>query len=213
MSICKRCCVETFCGGKFFCEGGRFIDSVSMKPVRVKTFFKRHLNIMKLKFVTLLAASMLVGCGTSTVDRPSPGSATKPPAKATAPAEKVETTPNATSTASTLEGYKRDLAHRISLTNSRKVYEGRPQALLRSVVVLKYVVDSHGNLVRSEIMRSNRDNQTETTALASLKTSAPFPKPMPHLLRNGRIEISETWLFNNDGRFQLRTIAQPQMNQ
>jgi protein TonB len=36
---------------------------------------------------------------------------------------------------------------------------------------------------------------------------------MPHLLRHGRLEISETWLFNNDGRFQLRTIAQPQMDQ
>jgi protein TonB len=168
---------------------------------------------MKLKVVILLAASTLVGCGTSSGDRPSSAAAAaKPSAKAT-PVEKAETTSDATSTAFTLEGYKRDLAQRISQTNSSKVYEGRPQALLRSVIVLKYVVDSRGNLVRSEILRSNRDNQTESIALASLRSTAPFPKPMPHLLRHGRLEISETWLFNNDGRFQLRTIAQPQMDQ
>lgn len=168
---------------------------------------------MKLKVVILLAASTLVGCGTSSGDRPSSAAAAaKPSAKATQ-VEKAETTSDATSTASTLEGYKRDLAQRISQTNSSKVYEGRPQALLRSVIVLKYVVDSRGNLVRSEILRSNRDNQTESIALASLRSTAPFPKPMPHLLRHGRLEISETWLFNNDGRFQLRTIAQPQMDQ
>ena len=85
-------------------------------------------------------------------------------------------------------------------------------ALLRSVVVVKYVVDAHGNMIKSELIRSNRDGETEATALASLKSSAPFPKPAPHLLRGGKIEISETWLFNNDGRFQLRTIAQPQID-
>ncbi|MEN3294799.1 MAG: periplasmic protein TonB [Burkholderiales bacterium] len=169
---------------------------------------------MKLKLVILLlGAGAFAGCGTPSAD---PQGAAKPSAgtvRSTASVEKVETTRDATSTASTLEGYKRDLAQRISQTNSNKVYDGRPQALLRSVIVVKYAVDSRGNLVRSEIMRSNRDRDTESIALASLKSTAPFPKPMPHLLRNGRVEISETWLFNNDGRFQLRTVAQPQMDE
>jgi protein TonB len=112
----------------------------------------------------------------------------------------------------TLDGYKREIAERISQVNADKVYPGRPQALLRSVVVLKYVVDIHGNLLRSEIVRSNRDHETEATALTTLRNSAPFPKPASHLLHRGHVEISETWLFNNDGRFQLRTIAQPQMD-
>lgn len=84
--------------------------------------------------------------------------------------------------------------------------------MLRSVIVVKYVIDAHGGLVRSEIVRSNRDSETESTALAALRRTAPFPKPAPHLLRRGQVEITETWLFNNDGRFQLRTIAQPQMD-
>ncbi|MDB5798845.1 MAG: hypothetical protein JWP36_2747 [Paucimonas sp.] len=117
------------------------------------------------------------------------------------------------SSAITLDAYKVDLAQRIAQINAAKVYSGRPQALLRSVIVLRYTLDSHGNLVRSEILRSNRDATTEATALASLKTAAPFPKPARHLLRNGRIDVSESWLFNSDGRFQLRSIAQAQMTE
>ena len=124
-----------------------------------------------------------------------------------------ETTRDGTSTADSLGEYKLALAHRIVAVNSTKVFIGRPQALLRSVVVVKYVVDANGTLVRSEIMRSNRDRVTEATALTSVKQTAPFPKPAAALLRGGRVEVIETWLFNNDGRFQLRTIAEPQMNE
>ncbi len=125
----------------------------------------------------------------------------------------VETTKDGTSTADTVGEYKLALANRIVQVNSTKVYVGRPQALLRSVVVVKYTVDANGSLMKSEIMRSNRDRTTEATALATLRNTAPFPKPASSLLRHGRVELMETWLFNNDGRFQLRTIAEPQMNE
>jgi protein TonB len=163
---------------------------------------------MKNKRIAMLAAAtLLAGCSTSTRDR------NDRPADPVTGIEKVETTRGGTSTAATFEGYKRDLAQRISQVSSIKVYTGRPQALLRSVVVVKYVVDSHGNLVRSEILRSNRDGATESAALTSLRQAAPFPKPGSHLTRHGRVEIMETWLFNNDGRFQLRSIAEPQLDQ
>jgi len=166
---------------------------------------------MKTKLGISLITAALAGC-TPPVPLDTPAPVRAAPAPAAAPVERVETTRDATSTATTLDGYKLDLAHRISQVNSTKVYIDRPQALLRSVVVLKYQVDGDGNLVRTEIFRSNRDRETETTALAALKNTAPFPKPPPHLLRQGRVDILESWLFNNDGRFQLRTIALPQMD-
>lgn len=115
--------------------------------------------------------------------------------------------------AATLESYKRDVAQRISQVNAAKVYPGRPQALLRSIIVLKYSINAHGNLVRSEILRSNRDRTTEMAALASLRSAVPFPKPALHLLRQGRVDIIESWLFNSDGRFQIRSIAEPQLSE
>lgn len=160
----------------------------------------------RIRIAIYLAAGALAGCASHNVDI---GRGKTPDIRA----QKSEAPRGSLSTASSYEAYKRDLAQRISQANSVRVYSGRPQALLRSVVVVKYVVDAHGDMVKSELIRSNHDSETEATALASLKNSMPFPKPASHLLRGGRIEISETWLFNNDGRFQLRTIAQPQMDE
>jgi protein TonB len=167
-------------------------------------------NIMIVKSVIFLVASFLAACAPQAT-RDSARSDTG--SKGANASTNVETTRDGTSTASTLHNYKEDVAQRITHVNPTKVYTGRPQALLRSVIVVKYQVDGNGNLVRSEIMRTNRDRVNEATAMSSLKNTAPFPKPAPHLLRQGRVEIMESWLFNNDGRFQLRTIALPQMDQ
>lgn len=163
---------------------------------------------MKLRLLPTLALLACAGCSTRSADAPRERSAFGLPR-----VESVDTYPDATSTENTVNGYKRDLAQRITEVNSIKVYTTRPQALLRSVVVVRYSVDGGGRLLRSEIMRSNRDRETEATALASLRNAAPFPKPASHLLRHGKVELSETWLFNNDGRFQLRSLALPQMDQ
>ncbi|SDX83897.1 protein TonB [Collimonas sp. OK242] len=123
------------------------------------------------------------------------------------------TTSNATSTATTLDDYKRGLAQRIVAVNSSAVYVGRPQALLRAVIVVKYFVSADGQLLRADILRSNRDRNAEATALATLRRAAPFPKPDSRLLRRGEVEVAESWLFNDDGRFQLRSIAERQMDE
>lgn len=163
---------------------------------------------MKTNITLLLAAGLVTGCASSAPDTQSHRA--ENPRLST---DRVATTSDGTSTADHMDGYKRDLAHRICEVNSSKVYVGRPQALLRSVIVVKYSINAGGELVHSDIVRSNRDRDNETTALSSLKSTAPFPKPAQHLLRGGRIDVTETWLFNNDGRFQLRTIAQPQQTE
>ena len=116
------------------------------------------------------------------------------------------------SSAYRFESYKTELAQHISDHSAGKVYPGRPQALLRAVIVLKYSVDADGRLVHTGIVRSNHDHVAEQIALASLKSAAPFPKPHSHLLRQGKVEIAETWLFNNDGQFQVRSVALAQMD-
>ncbi|WP_232511953.1 energy transducer TonB [Herbaspirillum sp. meg3] len=167
-----------------------------------------RINKTGIRIATVLGAGLVAAC---TVQKPDTQANRDATAKEII--EQVKTTPDGTSTANSLDDYKADLARRISQVNSTKVHIERPQALLRSVIVIKYVVDKDGNLVRSEVVRTNKDKVTESTALTTLRNTAPFPKPPIALLSNGRIELSETWLFNNDGRFQLRTIAQPQKNE
>lgn len=130
--------------------------------------------------------------------------ARKSSAKATQPKE------DPVAIAASLERYKKELAQKISNTDPAKVHTEQPQALLRSVVVVRFVVDKNGKLVSSAIQRSNRDPVTEQAALASLRNAAPLPKPPPELLKKDRVELLETWLFNGDGRFQMRSIAQAQ---
>lgn len=160
---------------------------------------------MKMKFPALLLGCFLVACTTpiselKKEDVKRPAKLEKKPDELVVPSK-------------SLTAYKHDLALRISQSNLSSIYTGRPQALLRAVIVLKYVISADGKLLRSDIVRSNRDKITEDTAFSSLRNAAPFPKPAAHLLINGKLEIIETWLFNNDGRFQLRTIALPQMDE
>lgn len=83
--------------------------------------------------------------------------------------------------------------------------------MLRSLVVVAFTVDRDGKLVHSAVYRTNGDDEAEATALASLRRASPLPAPPAKLLdRHGRVEIMEDWLFNDDGKFQLREFAAPQ---
>jgi protein TonB len=139
----------------------------------------------------------------------------KPVKKGVTPAEdKAETSAlDAAALAAATEAYKKELAQHIVKTNPDKVYTVRPQALLRSVVVLEFSVDKDGKLLNSQVRRSNRDHEAEATALASLREAAPLPKPPAGLIRHGKLELNETWLFNKDGRFQIRSTALQQASE
>jgi periplasmic protein TonB len=111
----------------------------------------------------------------------------------------------------TLDQYRVAIAHRIVERNPSYVLKRAPQAMLRSLVVVAFTVNRNGELVSSSVYRTNGDDEAEATALATLRRSAPLPPPPPKLLnRLGQVEMMEDWLFNNDGKFQLRTLALPQ---
>jgi protein TonB len=136
---------------------------------------------------------------------------TKKPRKAT-PAPKTEVLKDQAAIAAATDAYKKELAQKIAQASTDRMFAEQPQALLRSVVVLEFTVDADGKLLKSAVRRSNHDPETEAAALASLRDAAPLPKPPAALLNGGKLELHETWLFNNDGRFQIRSTAQPQLD-
>jgi protein TonB len=91
------------------------------------------------------------------------------------------------------------------------VHQRNPQPLLRAVVVLNVKLDA-GDHWQVEVVRTN-DEQPEMLARA-IETVARAPVvPMPdevkdHMRRNG---FMEAWLFDNDGRFQVKTLAKAQL--
>jgi protein TonB len=58
-------------------------------------------------------------------------------------------------------------------------------------------------------LRSRHPAQ-EKVAIASVRAAAPLPPPPGALLRRGTLEIAETWLFRDDGKFQVRSLAEAQ---
>lgn len=164
---------------------------------------RQHLFSASAPYLALSLALLLAACSTGKSDQELVKEVLE---------NKPVTTPGGGSTAASVDEYKIEVGRRIQQVNSTKVYVVRPQALLRSVIVMRFVIDADGGLVRSEIMRTNHDKQNEATALASLRATAPFPKPPPPLLSAGKLEMSESWLFNNDGKFQLRSVALQQID-
>jgi protein TonB len=163
---------------------------------------------MKTATVAVVAVGILAGC----TNAPPP-----PPSRPSAYVERPVAAPAIAvarpSANMSLDRYKRLLAQHIVQTSPDKIYPGNPQAMLRSVVVVKYVIDVNGRLMHSDVLRSNGDSVTVGTALAALRTAAPFPPPPSNLVSHGSLEILETMLFNDDGRFQMRSIASAQLDE
>lgn len=107
--------------------------------------------------------------------------------------------------------YRKRVAERILERNPSSVLHGTPQAMLRSVVVVAFTVNSEGKILSSAVYRSNGDAGAERIALATLRRASPLPSPPPALLdARGHLELMEDWLFNNNGKFQLHEFASPQ---
>ena len=150
---------------------------------------------------TLLLAACAQKGPTMTTTEPS---AAPPPPQQAAPYN---------STSKSLSGYKTDVANRLYQVNGDHIFTGKPPPLLRSIVVVSVVVDEGGNLVSSKIFRDNGDVEARGMALASLQRGMPLPRPTPAVLKRGRVEYLESWLFRNDGKFQIRTLAEVQASE
>jgi periplasmic protein TonB len=129
----------------------------------------------------------------------------------TPPSRATVAVPQAAINSQTLDQYRIAVAQRILDRNPSYILRGTPQAMLRSLVVVSFVVDRSGQIVASSVYRTNGDDEAESTALATLRRSAPLPLPPSKLLNGrGQVELFEDWLFNDNGKFQLRTFASPQ---
>ena len=157
-------------------------------------------------------AVLLAACATHEPPPPTPNSGTAPsrqPAPRPGPAPSVA--PAAASSARTVDEYKREVAVRIQQRNPAWVHDERPQALLRAVIVARIKVDAVGN-PQVEIVRSP-DAEMSQRVVQSVRTAAPLPAPPRALAAQLSAGYTESWLFNTDGRFQIRTVARPQMNE
>jgi periplasmic protein TonB len=167
---------------------------------RPASTMKNHLRSTRF-FFALVVLAALAACGTSP-----PPLAPQPPQSNTAV---ISPTPIPAPTL-TLDAYKADVARHVMQHNPERVFEGELPPMLPAVVVLNITVDRAGRLREVQVQRS-RDPGATQVALASLHRSGPLPPP--HGLAPQHADLmtfSETFLFGERYRFQIRTLAGPQ---
>ena len=103
--------------------------------------------------------------------------------------------------------YKRDAAFHIMHHNTAQTFSGALPPMLPAIVVLRITVDATGKLTNVIVQRS-RDDEASRVAVASVRRTAQLPMPYNLARGPGRsLTFMETFLFNRDYRFQIRTLA------
>lgn len=161
-------------------------------------------------------AMLVLSACSAPAPAPPTASGTPPAPIVRLPIETVEARPSAEPAAPVvrlaaldpaLENWKRIAAEKVYAVNRAHLFDGRPEHLLRAVIVVEATVDREGKVVRSKILRSPGITSLDNVALGSLKAASPLPAPPSRLVSRGPLVFSETWLFRKDGRFQLRSLA------
>lgn len=153
-------------------------------------------------------AALLAGCST-------PG----PPSGAEARVAKTyHSMPEASlplrppSVAATLADYQREVAGLLHAANAGMVFEGPPPNPVRAVIVMRAEVDAIGGMRRLELYRApGHDPWLAMLVAQTVRRAEPFPRPSMKLMNGARsVEFTETWLFDYEGRFRLRSLSQEQ---
>jgi len=154
-----------------------------------------------------LAALALAACGAPAPTPPPAVPAQEQPAAPPAPPQSAASKADAARTP--LDRYKRAVAQQILRANARATFDGVPPHFLRAVVVLQLTVDGKGALTDLRTLRT-RSAEHAAAATKSVRAAGPLPAPPRELLRGGRLEFAETFLFRDDGKFQVRSLAAAQ---
>lgn len=108
-----------------------------------------------------------------------------------------------------LDDYKTQVAHHVLQHNPDHNFDGKLPPMLPAIVVLEITVDRNGRLADVEVQRS-RDDEASRIALESMRRSTPLPPPHALAKAGGKLKFSETFLFADSKRYQIRSLAGPQ---
>ena len=111
-----------------------------------------------------------------------------------------------------LDSYKAEVAQHVVRHNPEHNFSGQLPPLLPAIVVLEITVDRDGQLARVAVQRSRNPDASEV-ALAAMRRSTPLPKPQRLAQATGKLTFSETFLFADSERYQLRSLAGPQASE
>ena len=135
--------------------------------------------------------------------------APQPPVAPAPPTPPQAATPKPEPARTPLDRYKRAVAQQILQANAPSTLRRRPAALAARGDRAAAHGRRQGALTGIKTLRS-RNAELAAAATKSVRAAGPLPAPPRELLRGGRLEFAETWLFRDDGKFQVRSVAEAQ---
>ena len=104
------------------------------------------------------------------------------------------------------------MAGLLHAANRGMVFEGPPPNPLRAVIVMRAEVNAIGGMRRLDLYRAPwHDPWLEALARETVRQAEPLPRPSMKLMNGAQsVTFMETWLFDYQGRFRLRTLSLPQ---
>ncbi|WP_370679342.1 hypothetical protein [Comamonas sp. GB3 AK4-5] len=115
--------------------------------------------------------------------------------------------PSAGSSAASRE-YRQDAARHIYARNQHRIYKGQLPPMLYAVGVLEVELDRSGNVRRLRWLRApSHAPEVVADIERTVRAASPFPAPSR---MSGKLTYTDTWLWDQSGRFQLDTLTEGQ---
>ncbi|CAH0317236.1 hypothetical protein SRABI118_05074 [Massilia sp. Bi118] len=167
-------------------------------------------TIIRLSLILVFTIAGLSGC--STVISATTAVASTIGHAASAVARPFTSSPASKPPPAGLDDYKTQVAQHVVQHNPGHTYKGTLPPLLPAIVVLEITVDSEGRMTDVAVQRSRNPDASEV-ALASMRRSTPLPRPQQLAPASGKLTFSETFLFADRERYQLRSLVGPQASE
>src|SRR5450830_1607228 len=111
------------------------------------------------------------------------------------------------SAATTPKAYRLDAAQHLYKLNTQRIYAGKLPPMLYAVGVLQVSIDGRGQVTQLHWMRAPRH---APELIAEIERTAREAAPYPVPARLGKVVYTDTWLWDQSGKFQLDTLTEGQ---
>lgn len=101
--------------------------------------------------------------------------------------------------------YRRTVASHLYSRNSERIYRGVLPAMLYAIGVLQVDIDRRGQVTRTHWLRAPGHAPEVVAEIERIvRRAAPYPAP------GSAVTYTDTWLWDQSGRFQLDTLTEGQ---
>jgi hypothetical protein len=105
--------------------------------------------------------------------------------------------------------YRRDAASHLYALNSARIYRGVMPPMLYAIGVLQVDIDRRGQVGHLKWLRApSHAPEVMQQIERMVRAAAPYPVPA----RLGTVTYTDTWLWDQSGRFQLDTLTEGQQS-